>query len=1192
MRKTIVLFLLCFAFNAFDVNGQTKIRRLLTESEATPLGIDREKLHFTWQMSSDKRGAEQASYQIEVKNPQKQTVWDSGRVSSGESVNIPYGGSALRPVTHYEWKVTVWDQGGKQFSNSSWFETGLMNPDPNLSAWDGATWIGGGDEDLVLYAHYSSIFKLNYTLKISEGSERAGFILGANDPRLMDRNKNVFQLENQKDASYIKFELDISALGKSPEGRAKLNIYRVGYTDADRKDVPLASFDVLPSVVDEENKNREHHFEIKDRWGNFLISIDGNETFAAAEADENQTASSQKKPISVVVNPFGGNGAVNTFGMLGEMGFAVPANQQAVFSNVVVSNLRSPSHVLFREDLTRAVYDGIFANSGGALSIKDGSYRINGGAGGAFLVRDPSRNSMPMLRTRFRTEDKKIDHARLYVTARGIYEMYLNGERVGNDYYNPGLTQYPRTHMYQTYDVTKLLQRGDNALGAMLGEGWWSGLLSFEAIVNHFGDRQSLLAKLVITYADTTTSVITTSDRTWKYFAGSPVIYGSLDLGEVYDASREAQIKGWSTPQFDDRDWKPAIKIPLEGTVYTDNSGRYDYSKMRLTGQIGNNAGVFKILKARSVKEARPGVFVYDMGQNLTGVPRIVFKSGKAGRRVTLRVAEMLYPNLPESKNNGGMIMTENYRAALSQDIYVMKDGAQVFQPRFTSHGYQYLEITGIDEPLSLENVQAVAISSVLKLTADYETSNPKVNRLWSNLAWSNVDNFLSIPTDCPQRNERMGWGGDISVFSPTAVYVSNADQFFRRHLTAMRDMQLPNGRFTDIAPVGGGGGGVLWGSAGIVVPWETYLQYNDKALLEEHYPAMERYIDYLATTLDPDTGLSTGAALGDWLGPQYSQLGSAFLVTAYHIYDLQIMMKVAEILDRRADAEKYARMYAERKAFFNAKFVNAEHKTVAYTSRTRGVPPEWKVADTQTSYAVGLALNAFSDKNIPFMEKNLAETVGRKNTDDAGVLRGEYSLMTGFIGTSWISRTLSEHGAADAAYRLLQNDKYPSWLYPVDQGATTIWERLNGYTKENGFGGNNSMNSFNHYSFGAVGHWMMAYSLGIERDEKSPGFKHFVLQPEPDPTGQMTWARGFYDSMYGKIASSWRVEKGFLTYSASVPANTTATLYLPAASGNDVNEGGKAIAEVRGVRFIKYENGKAIYELSSGDYAFTARVK
>ena len=492
----------------------------------------------------------------------------------------------------------------------------------------------------------------------------------------------------------------------------------------------------------------------------------------------------------------------------------------------------------------------------------------------------------------------------------------------------------------------------------------------------------------------------------------------------------------------------------------------------------------------------------------------------------------MLYPDLPESGKNVGMIMTENYRAALSQDVYTMKAGRQVYQPRFTSHGFQYIEITGIDTPLPVADVQGVAISSVHALTADYRTSNDKVNQLWSNLVWSNVDNFLTLPTDCPQRNERMGWSGDINVFSRTATYVSNADQFLTRHMFAMRDVQWPTGRFTDVAPVGGGFGGVLWGSAGIVVPWEVYLQYKDKAILERHYPAMVAYADYLETTLDPKTGLSTDGLLGDWLGPQNGLLGSAFLVTAYHAYDMAIMAKVATLLGKTADAVKFQELADKRKAFFNTTFVNADKKTLA-TGRSGFGPgpiapdavPVFRLADTQTSYAVGLGLGVFSPENVPAAVKNLADAVGRENADDDGVKRPANSLMTGFIGTAWISKALSQNGQSAAAYRLLQNDRYPSWLYAIDQGATTIWERLNGYTIEKGFGGNNSMNSFNHYSFGAVGQWMIANSLGIERDE--PGFQKFVLQPEPDPTGVMTWAEGHYDSMYGRISSAWKIEGG-----------------------------------------------------------------
>jgi alpha-L-rhamnosidase len=458
---------------------------------------------------------------------------------------------------------------------------------------------------------------------------------------------------------------------------------------------------------------------------------------------------------------------------------------------------------------------------------------------------------------------------------------------------------------------------------------------------------------------------------------------------------------------------------------------------------------------------------------------------------------------------------------------------------------------------------------------------------------WSNVDNFLTIPTDCPQRNERMGWSGDINVFSRTATYVSNADQFLTRHMVAMRDVQAPSGRFTDIAPVGGGFGGILWGSAGIVVPWETYLQYGDVGLLERHYPAMAAYINFLESSVDAKTGLSSDATLGDWLGPQNNALGSQFLATAYHAYDLAIMAKVAALLGKAADAAKYESLYAKRKEFFNATFVNAEHKTLATGSggfggppRTTG-PPQYRVADTQTSYAVGLGMGLFHAESIPAMVQNLADAVSRQNRDDEGKIRPQYSLMTGFIGTAWISKALSDYGHVELAYRLLENDQYPSWLYAIDQGATTIWERLNGYTVENGFGGNNSMNSFNHYSFGAVGQWMMAYSLGIQRDQ--PGFQRFILQPEPDPTGTMTWAEGHYDSVYGRISSAWKMSGKTLTYRATVPANTTATLYLPAADTAAVKESGKSASGVKGVKLIRHEGGKAVYELQPGSYEFVA---
>ena len=1196
-----IILSLFFMVGCSQTKDSLLVNNLMVEYTETPIGIDVANPSFSWQMSSPDgvRGYFQTAYQILVKDPDGNVMWDTQKVEGGNAVGIQYGGANLQATTKYDWIVTVWDNTDLQLTSSSWFETGLMNPDPNLSAWDGATWIGGGDEDLVFSSDYQLIFKLKYSVALDEGSTKAGFIYGANDMRMMDEYKNIFQLENDKDESYVKLELDIAEVDGSANGMAKLNVYRAGYSKDDSPSTPIKSWDIKTSVINNQNKYAAHSFDISSAFGNITITLDGNESFFVQEAVAQVPAGPGRgrgsAGASVNVNPVGSGGNFIPFGMICDMGFSMDAGQKASFSNVEVYNDRMPNNILFKEDLSSG-YNGIYSS----IEVENGSYVVDGGANGVFIVADPSRNSTPMLRTEFDGGDKKIASARLYITSRGVYEVFINGERVGDDYFNPGLTQYNKTHMYQTYDVTSMIEKGENAIGAMMGEGWWSGLLSFGSIWNHFGDRQSLLAKLVINYGDGSQNTIISNDSDWKYFGDGPITYSSLDLGEIYDATKEAAIEGWSTAGYDDSAWKGAVEVKLEGAAFLGSSTEFDgsistfnYDDMSLIGQIGTNAGVFKTLTAQSVQEVREGVYVYDMGQNFVGVPKITIANGTAGAKMVLRVAEIMYPDLEEYGDNVGMIMTENYRAAICQDIYTMKDGAQVFQPKFTSRGYQYIEITGIEGPLPLDAVQGVAISSITELAADYNTSNEKVNKLWSNLTWSNVDNFLSIPTDCPQRNERMGWSGDINVFSRTATYISNSDQFLRRHMFAMRDVQKDNGKFTDVAPVGGGFGGVLWGSAGIVVPWETYLQYNDVQLLNENYSAMKAYIDYLSTTIDPETGVTTDGQLGDWLGPQNNALGTPFLTTAYHIFDLEIMTKVAKLLGKVEDAEEFQKMYDERKDFFNSTFVNENHKTMGIVGGGGfGAPQqaaELKLADTQTSYAVGLALGAFSDENIPYVTESFVETIKRKNMDDGGVLRPEYSLMTGFIGTAWVSKALSDQGYSDLAYKLLQNDQYPSWLYSIDQGATSIWERLNGYTVEDGFGGNNSMNSFNHYSFGAVGQWMMAYSLGIQREE--PGFKKFILQPEPDPTGEMTSAEGYYDSMYGRISSSWENNDGVIIYNMTVPANTTATLYLMSSSADGVIEGGVAASDAEGVTFVEYEDGKAVYELQSGSYEFEAQL-
>lgn len=1196
---TILIGLPLLATSGNDANSPVKLVNLKVENVSHPIGMDVNQPRFSWQMKTDanKRDYKQIAYRIEVKDENGNTAWNSGKVTTGEATNIYYKGESLRPTTRYNWTVTVWDQTNKPLTSESYFETGFLNPD--MSAWNGAQWIGGGDDDLVLYSDYLSVYRLKYTVQIDKksSSSKASFVFGANDPRLMDRNKNLFEVQNSPDESYILLTLDISPLSTNPLEQARMDIYRVGYHPDDKKDVPFMSFNIPTALINNDNKYQPHNIELEMVYGLFDIYIDGMAAQNKITATDKPGASPFTDGKIHNLNPVGVGGDYLSFPMVAEIGFSMDKGQTAYFSGIEVANFRSPSNALFTEN----VGNGIFSVSGQqGLQVDDNRYKIGGQATPVIVVADPSRNAAPMLRTTFESPKPEIAKARLYVTARGIYEVYLNGQRIGNDYFNPGLSQYNKTHFYQTYDVTSMINSGKNALGAILSEGWWSGSSTFVGHMwNFFGDRQALLAKLVITYNDGTEKIITTQPDSWQYYNEGPIRYGSFFQGEVYDATREQAINGWNTTQFDDKAWKKAVAQQSEGLHYTNE---FDVSlgmvtlnsddKPQFVGTTGENPQVVDVMTAQNVKEVRKGVFVYDMGQNMVGVPEISV-NGKAGDRVTVRYAEILYPDLPDYRQKKGMIMIENLRGALVQDIYVLKGGPEVIQPRFTSHGYRYVEITGIDQALPVSAVKGKVISSIHERTSEYTSSDPLVNRLWQNIVWSSLGNFLSIPTDCPQRNERMGWSGDISVFSKTATYIGNLNQFLDRHLLAMRNTQRSDGRYPDIAPLGGGFGGVLWGSAGITVPWEVYCQYNDVEALRKHYDSMKAYMAYVKTTLDPNTNITKDGMLGDWLSPVNDQNDNSLLFESYYIYELEIMGKVAAILGHNEDADAYKTIREDRKAMFNQKYIDPQTRKTIFSGfvpdNIFGTPYDpadfrkGKIQDTQVSYAVPLALNVINDEYKSDFARNFAQTLTRKNVDDLGNTLPEYSLTTGFIGTAWISNALSENGYDAEAYRLLLNRNYPSWLYPVEQGATTIWERLNSFTVENGFGGNNSMNSFNHYSFGAIGSWMINHSLGIQRDDAFPGFKHFILKPVADPDATLTYAAGHYDSPYGRIASKWIYSdnKDRITYEFDIPANTSATLYLPAKGQINLSDDNTGVIE-KGA-----DNNYRIYELSSGMYKF-----
>ena len=756
----------------------------------------------------------------------------------------------------------------------------------------------------------------------------------------------------------------------------------------------------------------------------------------------------------------------------------------------------------------------------------------------------------PMLRKEFSLSGN-IKSARLYATAAGIYEMYINGAKVGDSYLNPGSTQYNETILYQTYDVTDMVKQGDNAIAGMLGHGWYNGAYRY------FGANVALLAKLLVTYDDGSTDIIVT-DGNWHYSANGPIFSNDYFMGEEYDATREQD--GWDQAKFDDSDW-------LMAGVYTKSSLGIGDIIAQDYEPIKNNITLSPI----EVTEPEDGVFIYDFGQNMAGIPRIKI-TGDKGTTIRVRYGEML--NLKDMVNGDGeegTLYTENLHAALNTDYYTLKGdpNGETFEPSFVYRGFRYMEITGIDQAIPLDDIQGLVFYSALEETGTFESSNELVNKLYQNTLWSQRDNFMSIPTDCPQRNERWGWTGDAHVFARTASYNMNTYAFFRKYTRDMRDTQTSDGKYPDVSPghiptgwtFQNGNATSGWGDAGVIIPWQMYLQYGDKAIIEENYEAMCKWIDHLVQS--SDNYIRAKGWTGDWLSID-EKTPFGVTDTAFCAYSSDLLSKMAQLIGKTEDAQHYSEIYNNFKAAWNREYVNSDGSTKC---------------GTQTSYVLGLQFNLFADD----VRENAAAYLV-KNIKDRG-----YKLTTGFLGLSYLNPVLTKMGYADVAYRLLEQVETPSWLYSVTTGATTIWEAWDSLViNEDGSSMVNST-SFNHYSHGAVCEWLYTDVAGIDRDESNPGFKHIVLKPSVG--GSLTYAKASYDSVYGKINSGWTLEGNKLTYKATVPANTTATLYLPIAADGVVYEGNVLAEQSEGVTFVSSSGGQNVYELVSGDYTFTLNV-
>jgi alpha-L-rhamnosidase len=716
-----------------------------------------------------------------------------------------------------------------------------------------------------------------------------------------------------------------------------------------------------------------------------------------------------------------------------------------------------------------------------------------------------------------------VQRARLYVTAFGSYRVYLNGDRVGKDVLTPEFTDYRKRVLYRSYDVANLLIKGKNAISATLADGWYGSGLTWIGM-HFFPPPNRFLAQLEIDYADGRHETIVT-DGSWKG-AVSPVIRSEIYSGEAYDARLEQ--KGWDKAGFDDSRWTSAsvAKAPA----------------VAVSSQITFPTQVVTTLQPERLSQPVQGTYVFDMGQNMVGWTSMKVK-GPSGTRVRLRFAEIVNPD--------GTIYTDNLRNADATDIYVLKGGGEEqFTPNFTFHGFRYVEVTGYPGTPTADTLLGEVVSSLRgDAVGRLTTSSDLINKMWSIGIWGQRGNFLSIPTDCPQRDERLGWMGDAGVFWRTGSYNFDIAAFSQKFMQDVVDAQTRQGAFTNVSPntlpFGGSGsegtsawnegmvGAPGWGDAGIIVPWTTWMQYGNKDVIERNWDAMQRWMEFIQSR-NPDflRKKGVGPNFADWLAPD-ERTDKDLLATSYWALIANMMSEMAHAAGREADAKRYTELVANIRVAFQKAYVkeNGEVGT-----------------GTQTSYVVALYTKMAPKSLEPLLVDRLVRDIELRN----------WHLSTGFLGTPFLLFTLADHGRTDVAYRLLLNDTYPSWGYMLSKGATTWWERWNGDT------GDPAMNSYNHYAFGSVIAWVYRYMAGIDTSTSSPGFKKIVIHPHLDTN--VTFVRGEYDSIYGKIVTDWKGSaEGPFSLRVTIPANTTAEVFLPAASPRArITESGKKLAGQR----------------------------
>ena len=1079
------LLILALGVSAIPIHAAGPVvRQLRCEYRSNPVGMDVREPRLSWVLQSDRRGERQTAYRVLVADSLSAlrrnlgTEWDSGKVSSDQTIHVVYAGKPLVSRGRYFWKVRVWDG------------------DDHASAWSQpASWTMGLLERTDWQARWIAdpASLTNLAARPAHNGYHSEF---ADSPAV---------------AKWVAVDLGRSATVEA------VRLF------------PARPYDWQPDTPG---------FLFPRR---FKVEAAGQANFADARVVLDRTANEEPNP--------GTNAPLYQFSPTAARFVRLTVTQLAPRDTTNFAFALAEMQVLAgRQNLAQG------AAVTAADSIETGAWARTNLTDGVTITVAPTGGSgaLPaaMLRKAFPLEGA-IRRATAYVTAQGLYELRINGRRVGDRLLAPEWTSYRHRLQYQTYDVTDLVRDGENVLAAWLGEGWYAGRLM---VVGRFayGTVPRFLCQLEIEFADDRRQTLVT-DETWRSTLAGPIRAAGLYDGEDYDARRE--FPGWDRPGFDDRAWPPVRA--------------FDPGSERLVWQPNEPIRVTQEITPMSMTEPKPGAYVFDFGQNLVGWCRVEAR-GSAGQTVSVRHAEMT--------NVDGTLYTANLRGAPQIDRYTPRVGGWFrFEPRFTYHGFRFVELSGLASAPRLDAVRGRVFHSSAPAAGAFACSDPAINRLWHNILWTQRANLMSTPNDCPQRDERFGWMGDIQAFSQTALFNMDLAAFFTKWTRDIRDDQADDGRFPDFAPHPGNpnaqfSGAPAWADAGVIVPWRVYENYADTRLLAEHFAAACRWVDAVHR-LNPDLVWAHGRNndYNDWLNGDWikqadwptkgASVPNDLFATAFFAHSTELVSKMARVLGREAEARRYADLAAQIKAAFNRAFVQAD-------GRIRG--------DTQGGYALALAFDLLPAELRPAATRQVVEAIHRYRDH----------LSTGIQTTHRLMLELPRQGQTDLAWQLLTNRTFPSWRYMIDNGATTIWERWDGFVKGRGFQ-DPGMNSFNHWALGAVGEWLWRNVAGINPDDSAPGYRHFVIAPRPG--GGVTWARARYDSIRGTIAVEWQIEEGSIALNVRVPANTTASIRVPTRAPSEVREGKELAARATGVRFVSADADAATFEVLAGHYEFTA---